>query len=144
MFLTFNHAEDLIGAFVEGGHSWRYVEYPTARPWFHVTLNEFSEKCHRPTVFHIYDVADLIELAGTAKSHIQIERVLLVSHGYLNGTGEWQMDELKEVAAVSHGDNVSLAYLLRDKRTLFENAGMRDLSGSSSRVIFASPRPSKT
>lgn len=143
MFLTFDHAEDLVGAFLEGGHSWRYVEYPTARPWFHVTLNEFSEKYHRSTVFHIHDLADLIELASAAESHIQIERVLLVSHGYLNGTGEWQMDELKEVAAVSHGDSVSLAYLLRDKRTLFENAGMRDLAGSSSHVIFASPGSSK-
>lgn len=46
MFLTFDHAEVPMGALVRGGHSWRYVEYPTTYPWFHVALIEFDGAEH--------------------------------------------------------------------------------------------------
>ncbi|MFP1518168.1 hypothetical protein [Pseudomonas aeruginosa] len=139
MFLTFDHAEVPMGALVQGGHSWRYVEYPTTYPWFHVALTEFDGTEHRSTTFHVYDAADLIELAESSEHQLQIERVLLVSPGHLNGTGSWQMDELLEIAKVGLEDRFSLVYRLRDERALFEDERARNVDALQSHTVFVSP-----
>lgn len=118
MFLTFDHAEVPMGALVQGGHSWRYVEYPTRYPWFHVALTELDGTERRVTTFHVYSAADLIELAESAEHQLQIERVLLVSPGHLNGTGSWQMDELLEIAEVGLENQISWVYRLRDESSI--------------------------
>lgn len=142
MFLTFDHAEVPMGALLKGGHSWRYVEYPTIYPWFHVTLTEVDETQRRPTTFHIYQAADLIELATSAAPQLQIEQVLLVSPGHLNGTGAWQMDELSEIAEVNLEGGSSLIYRLFDDRVLFEDERSRDMAGIQTHVVFVNPAPS--
>lgn len=139
MFLTFDHAEVPMGALVQGGHSWRYVEYPTTFPWFHVALTEFDGIEHRSTTFHVYDAADLIELAESSEHQLQIERVLLVSPGHLNGTGSWQMDELLEIAKVGLEDRFSLVYRLRGERALFEDERARNIDSTQSQTVFVSP-----
>ncbi|WP_278378606.1 hypothetical protein [Stutzerimonas kunmingensis] len=139
MFLTFDHAEVPMGALVQGGHSWRYVEYPTTYPWFHVALTEFDGSGHRSTTFHVYDAADLIELAESTGHQLQIERVLLVSPGHLNGTGSWQMDELLEIAKVGLDDQFSLVYRLSDERALFENERARNADAAQIHTVFVSP-----
>lgn len=139
MFLTFDHAEVPMGALVQGGHSWRYVEYPTTYPWFHVALTEFDGSGHRSTTFHVYDAADLIELAESTEHQLQIERVLLVSPGHLNGTGSWQMDELLEIAKVGLDDQFSLVYRLRDERALFEDERARDSDAAQIHTVFVCP-----
>lgn len=139
MFLTFDHAEVSMGALVQGGHSWRYVEYPTTYPWFHVALTEFNGSEHRSTTFHVYDTADLIELAESTEHQIQIERVLLVSPGHLNGTGSWQMDELLEIAKVRLDDQFSLVYRLSDERALFEDERARNADAAQIHTVFVSP-----
>lgn len=130
-----------MGGLVKGGHSWRYVEYPTTYPWFHVTLTEPDETGSRPTIFHIYEAADLIELATSSAHQMQIERVLLVSPSHLNGTDGWQMDELIEISEVGFGDSFSLSYRLRDGRVLFDDERARDVDGSLNHVVFVSPSP---
>jgi hypothetical protein len=127
MFLTFDHAEVPMGALVQGGHSWRYVEYPTRYPWFHVALTELDGTERRVTTFHVYSAADLIE------------RVLLVSPGHLNGTGSWQMDELLEIAEVGLENQISWVYRLRDERALFEDERARNAGAAQSRTVFVSP-----
>lgn len=139
MFLTFDHAEVPMGALVQGGHSWRYVEYPTTYPWFHVALTEFDGTEHRSTTFHVYDAADLIELAESSDHQLQIERVLLVSPGDLNGTGSWQMDELLEIVKVGLEDRFSFVYRLRDERALFEDERARNVDSTQSHTVFVSP-----
>ncbi|ETF06177.1 hypothetical protein ABW53_04965 [Stutzerimonas stutzeri] len=139
MFLTFDHAEVPMGALVRGGHSWRYVEYPTTYPWFHVALIEFDGAEHRSTTFYVYDLTDLIELADSTEHQLQIERVLLVSPGHLNGTGNWQMDELIEIAKVGLEGRSSLVYRLRDGRVLFEDERARTADASQIQVVFVSP-----
>ncbi|MDD0841411.1 hypothetical protein [Pseudomonas sp. Gutcm_11s] len=139
MFLTFDHAEVPMGALVQGGHSWRYVEYPTTHPWFHVALTEFDGAEHRATTFHVYNAADLIELAESTEHNLQIERVLLISPGHLNGTGSWQMDELLEIAEVGLEDRFSLVYRLRDERTLFEDERARNADAAQRQTVFVSP-----
>lgn len=139
MFLTFDHAEVDMGGLVQGGHSWRYVEYPTTFPWFHVALTEFDGAKHRATTFHVYNAADLIELAESTEHQLQIERVLLVSPGHLNGTGSWQMDELLEIAKVGVEDRFSWVYRLRDERALFEDQRARNADATQSHTVFVSP-----
>lgn len=139
MFLTFDHAEVPMGALVQGGHSWRYVEYPTSYPWFHVALTEFDGAEQRSTTFYVYDVTDLIELAESTEHQLQIVRVLLVSPGHLNGTSSWQMDELIEIAKVGLEGRTSLVYRLRDDRVLFEDERARTADATQSHKVFVSP-----
>lgn len=139
MFFTFDHAKVPTGALLQGGHSWRYVEYPTDFPWFHVALTEFDGAEYRSTTFHVYSAADLVELAESDTHQLRIERVLLVSPGYLNGTGNWQMDELLEIAKVELADRFSLVYRLRDFRTLFEDELARNADATKSHTVFISP-----
>lgn len=139
MFLTFDHAEAPMGALVQGGHSWRYVEYPTTHPWFHVAVTEFDGTANRATTFYVYDAADLIELAESTEHQLQIGSVLLVSPGHLNGTGAWQMDELLEIAKVDHEERFSLAYRLSDERVLFEDERARNADVAKTRTVFVSP-----
>lgn len=139
MFLTFDHAEAPMGALVQGGHSWRYVEYPTTYPWFHVALTEFDGNAHRATTFYVYDAEDLIELAESTKHQLNIESVLLVSPGHLNGTGSWQMDELREITKFDLEERCSLAYRLSDERVLFEDDRARNADASKSNTVFVSP-----
>lgn len=139
MFLTFEHAEVPMGALVQGGHSWRYVEYPTTYPWFHVALTELDGTEHRSTTFHVYSTADLIELAESTAHQLQIERVLLVSPGHLNGSGNWQMDELLEISEVSLENSFSLVYRLLDERALYEDDRARDADARQTHTVFVSP-----
>lgn len=139
MFLTFDHAEVPMGALVQGGHTWRYVEYPTTFPWFHVALTEFDGAEYRATTFHLYNADDLIELVESTEHQLQIERVLLVSPGHLNGTGSWQMDELLEIAKVGLEGRFSLVYRLRDERALFEDERARNADAAQSHTVFVSP-----
>ena len=137
MFLTMEHAEVPVGALLKGAHMWRYVEYMTARPWFHVAVLEHHDDFIRPTIYMLKDLEDLLELAGAKEQGWEIKRVHLVSPGDLNGSGDWQMDELKEILQVHVEENFSLAYVLRSGITFYEDHRVMAQVDTERRIIFA-------
>ncbi|WDH44642.1 hypothetical protein PUP66_16080 [Pseudomonas chlororaphis] len=89
-----------LGALVKGAHSWRYVEYLTSQPWFYVMALEHVEGIARPATLLIKALDDLLELEGVDNDAWEITRVHLVSPGHLNGTEDWKMERLKEIAKI--------------------------------------------
>ncbi|AZC95870.1 hypothetical protein [Pseudomonas chlororaphis] len=145
MFLTLEHAEVPLGALVKGAHSWRYVEYLTSQPWFYVMALEHVEGIARPATLLIKALEDLLELEGVDNDAWEITRVHLVSPGHLNGTEDWKMERLKEIAKIKNNGNSSLLYLLHSGVIYFENRQARSyLSNFSKEVLFRQAHDSET
>ncbi|WP_201192448.1 hypothetical protein [Pseudomonas fluorescens] len=121
MFLTFEHAEASVGALVQGGHMWRYVEYLTERPWFYVTLLEPDEESPRRAVYLIPMLEDLLELANAGEQGWTLLQVFIVSPGHLNGSGNWKMNELVSISRVYSSVRSSLAYRVDADVVYFED-----------------------
>lgn len=138
MFLTLDHAEIPVGALLKGGHTWRYVEYLAAFPYFHVTALDVDDDRTRPTTLLVYTVHDLLDLAAAESQGWRIQSVQLVSPGRMNGTGEWQMEKLREIEGIELARGTSYAYLLCSGATYFDHEETKALPRQRWRSIFCS------
>ncbi|WP_212631995.1 hypothetical protein [Pseudomonas sp. KB-10] len=138
MFLTLDHAEIPVGALLKGVHTWRYVEYLASFPYFHVTALDVDDDRTRPTTLLVYTVHDLLDLAAAESQGWEIQSVQLVSPGRMNGTGEWQMEKLREIKGIELARGTSYAYLLYSGATYFDHEATKALPWQSWRSIFCS------
>ncbi|MCY1290128.1 hypothetical protein D9M70_392550 [compost metagenome] len=136
MFLTFEHAEVPVGALVKGAHSWRYVEYISSYPYFHVTALDRDGEGERLTTLLIYTVPDLLDLAASESQGWLIQQVQLVSPGHMNGTGQWKMEELGAIEAVEFSQRTSYAYLLAGGGEYVERKEAASQPQSHRRVVY--------
>ncbi|QEY71747.1 hypothetical protein [Pseudomonas denitrificans (nom. rej.)] len=121
---------------MEGGRSWRYVEYLSSYPYFHVSALDSNEEGSRLSTLLIYTVTYLLDLASAAKQGWKILQVQLVSPGRMNGTGEWRMDDLQEISEVRWEARISYAYLLRSGVTYFEREEFRQQPQDCKQIVF--------
>ena len=76
---------------------WNQVHMPFIKPWFHVeyesTLCNGKDK-DKSVVFlsAAEQISEFIGLGG-----ITVLRIIIASPGYMNGTGQWQFELLKEI-----------------------------------------------
>ena len=138
MFLTFEHAEVPVGALVKGAHSWRYVEYISSYPYFHVTALDRDGEGERLTTLLIYTVPDLLDLAASESQGWLIQQVQLVSPGHMNGMGKWTMEELREIEAIELARGTSYAYLLASGAKYLERGEEGNQPPRNRRVVYRS------
>jgi len=127
MFLTLDHSEVPLGALLDGGRAWRYVEYLASYPYFHVSALEASDEGTRIATLLVYTVHDLLDLAAAEPQGWLIQRVQLVSPGQMNGTGEWQMDLLNEIVRTEIAGRCSYAYMLHSGASYFDQKDAQHL-----------------
>ena len=81
----------------DGHHVWSQVELVLSRPWFFVSF--LQRNGEEETVGNIFLslLEQLIELSKLQSPVFSVNEVLLVSPGWLNETGGWQMERLHSV-----------------------------------------------
>ena len=100
---------------------WSAIEFALDMPWFLGTIEFFEDgvQCYRSllttVVFHLQDGLPPLPSA-------KLVDVRLISPGWLNGTGAWQMAPLREVrSGVCRGKELMM-YGLTDSSWLIEDA----------------------
>ncbi len=112
MFMTQNHAEELLGRPFTREQFWRRVELSGDDLWYYVSTvySRVGNKGRR--YYLIEEPADLVALIGQTGERFWIERVMIVTPPWMNGTGCWQMSQLKElIAAADSSDLISVDYI---------------------------------
>ena len=137
MFLTFDHAEVPVGSLLKGGRTWRYVEYLTSFPYFHVSALDLDDDGARLATLLVYTVHDLLDLAAAESNGWQIQHVQLVSPGHLNGSGEWRMDALRRIEEAEVSRGTSYAYSLNSGATYFDREESKGLPRQHWRTVFS-------
>ncbi|MCY1307138.1 hypothetical protein D9M70_570410 [compost metagenome] len=112
------------------------MEYLASFPYFHVSALDLREGEARPTALLVYTVHDLLDLADAEPQGWKIQQVQLVSPGRMNGTGEWRMEELREIEGVERARGTSYAYQLGTGATYFDHESTKVLPRELWRPIF--------
>lgn len=122
MFATVDSAEiPLASLFCSNGdHLWSYAHIDLHTPWFYVEYQVSKGEISAKSMLLLSTVNQLIDCAS--RTDLQLTEVHLISPGYLNNTGSWQMNSLKEVMRasqiVSSIEAPVTIYRLRDGREL--------------------------
>lgn len=97
MFATVESAEiHLASPFSsDGSRFWSYAQIDLHAPWFYVEYTVSEGEISASSMLLLSTVDQLINCA--TRSDLQLTQVHLISPGYLNNTGSWQMNSLKEV-----------------------------------------------
>ncbi len=122
MFQTANCSRHPIySAFAgDGHHVWSQVDLVLSRPWFFVSfLQQTGEEEISENVF-LSLLEQLVELSRLQSPLLTVNEVLLVSPGWLNETGGWQMERLQSVWRCSDISGAVL-YRLEDGREYVES-----------------------
>lgn len=112
MFMTQNHTEELLGRPFGREHFWSRVELAYDDIWFYVSTGytRVGGKVRRYYLFT--KPSDLVALIDESRDTFWIERVMIVTPPWMNGTGSWQMSQLKELIAVADSsDLISIDYI---------------------------------
>ena len=101
MFMTQNHTEELLGRPFSREQFWSRVELAHDDIWFHVSTgySRVGGKVRRS--YLLTKPSDLVALIDETNESFWIERVMIVTPPWMNGTGAWQMSQLKELIAVA-------------------------------------------
>jgi len=112
MFMTQNHAEELLGPPASGYQFWNHVELSGDELWFYVST-AFAGAGHTGRRYYlIEEPSDLVSLMGQTGERFWIEKVMIVTPPKMNGTECWQMARLKELtAAADTSDLISIDYI---------------------------------
>jgi len=112
MFVTQNNAEELLGRPFGREQFWRHVELSGDDPWYYVSTvyPRVANKGRR--YYLIEEPSDLVALIEQTGERFWIERVMIVTPPWMNGTECWQMSQLKELIAAADSSNlVSVDYI---------------------------------
>lgn len=112
MFMTQNHTEEPLGRPFDPEQFWSRVELAYDDVWFYVSTgySRMTGKVRR--YYLLTKPADLVALIDETRENFWIERVMIVTPPWMNGTGAWQMSQLKELIAVADSsDLISIDYI---------------------------------
>ena len=112
MFMTQNHTEELLGRPFGHEHFWSRVELAYYDVWFYVSTgySRVGSKVRR--YYLLTKPSDLVALIDETRESFWVERVMIVTPPGVNGTGSWQMSQLKELIAVADSsDLISIDYI---------------------------------
>jgi len=136
VFIT-NRQAEVKGSQVmlEPGHQgWHFVQQDLISPWFHTTVVRCENSLEFHDVVFVDSLQALTPLLELTEAGVQVKSVRLVSPGWLNGTGDWHMDTLLEIAR--NQDGTSLRYTLHDGRHFYFPEAQPDTSGGYSVLLF--------
>lgn len=136
MFITTKQAEVKGSqAMLEPGHQgWHFVQKNLMSPWFHTTIVRCEGGLEFHDVVFVDSLQALTPLLEITEVGVQVTSVQLVSPGWLNGTNDWHMDTLLEIARSQ--DGTSLRYTLHDGRHFYFPEAQPDTSGVYSVLVF--------
>lgn len=102
----------------DGYRIWGDTGHRIHVPWFHVTVCQTDELGRHMRLRFISQIPQLINLAADDNGPAQMVSVRLVSPADLNGTGDWQMEPLREIwqGTEPDYDQLSTVYVLADNR----------------------------
>lgn len=144
MFIT-NRQAEVIGSqtMLEPGHQgWHFVQKDLMSPWFHTTIVRHEDGLEIHDVVFVDGLPTLTAILELKEKGVQVKSVLLVSPGWLNGTGDWQMDLLLEVDQSQ--DGTSLRYTLQDGRHFYFPDARPDASMVYCVQVFPMPEGDRT
>ncbi|MFJ3051891.1 hypothetical protein [Pseudomonas nitroreducens] len=137
MFLTFEHGEVPPGVPIDNGRTWRYVEYLSSYPYFHVSALARDDAEVRETTLLIYTVYDLVDLSLAKPQGWEILEVRLVSPRCVNKGQGWQMDALRCIEEVECDGRLRYVYLLKSGETYFDRDEIQGLPREARRLVYA-------
>jgi hypothetical protein len=147
MFITNKQAEVKGSqAMLEPGHQgWHFVQQHLMSAWFHATIVRCEDGLEFQDVVFVDSLQALTPLLELTEAGVQVRSVQLVSPGWLNGTGDWHMDTLLEIARSQ--DGASLRYTLHDGRNFYFPEAQPDAPREYSVMVFSTreddgPNPS--
>ena len=80
----------------DGEHVWDLVSFILNQPWFHVTIlvtDDHGDKFERSVMLkELHQIVALLQ-----RNDLKLRFVDVVSPGFVNGSGRWKMEPLKEV-----------------------------------------------
>lgn len=124
MFETHNNAELFLPKALapNGERLWSYVGMHVHVPWFYIEYAVDHENMKLRTVLFLSSVEQLKSL--TEQENIEITQAHVVTPGYVNKTGTWKMDRLKQVVQATNnlGETefpVSIYVLMNGKEIIF-------------------------
>lgn len=136
MFIT-NRQAEVKGSRVmlEPGHQgWHFVQKNLISPWFHTAIVRCEDGLEFQDVVFVDSLQSLTSLLELTEAGVHVRSVQLVSPGWLNGTGDWHMDTLLEIARSQDGN--SLRYSLHDGRHFYYPETQPDASTKYSVLVF--------
>lgn len=122
MFATVESAEiHLASPFSsDGNRFWSYAQIDLHAPWFYVEYMVSESGISASSMLLLSTVDQLVNFSK--RPDLQLTQVHLISPGYLNNTGSWQMNSLKEIiraTQIVNGIEVPITiYKLGDGREL--------------------------
>lgn len=136
MFITNKQAEVKGSqAMLEPGHQgWHFVQQHLMSPWFHTTIVRCEDGLEFHDVVFVDGLQALTSLLELTETGVQVRSVQLVSPGWLNGTGDWHMDILLEIARSQ--DGASLRYTLHDGRHFYFPEAQPEISRKYSVLVY--------
>lgn len=87
-------------------HVWDLVSFILDQPWFHVTFlvtGDHAEEFERSVM--LKELHQIIELSQ--RNDLKLRFVDVVSPGFVNGSGRWKMEPLKEVWLCKQEDDLN-------------------------------------
>lgn len=140
MFITHRQAE-VNGslAMLEPDHQgWHFVQQHLMSPWFHTTIARCEEGLEICDVLFVDTLEALMSILELRENGCQVKAVQLVSPGWLNGSGDWRMEVLAEMAQSQ--DGTSLQFTLQDGRHYFFPETQPDASAAYSIPVYKKPQ----
>ncbi|MHA6232990.1 hypothetical protein [Pseudomonas fluorescens group sp. PF-69] len=136
MFITNRQAEAKCSeVMLEPGHQgWHFVQQQLMSPWFHTTIARCEDGLEIHDVVFVDSLQALTSLLELTEVGVKVKSVKLVSPGWLNGSGDWRMERLLEVARSQ--DGASLRYTLIDGRHYYYPEAQPGSSATFSELMF--------
>lgn len=125
-----------MGVPLNGGQTWRYVEYLSSYPYFHVSARDWEGHEASETTLLIYTVADLVDLSLAKSQGWEVLAVQLVSPPHINKGRGWRMDALKSVEEVKLEGRLSYLYMLETGELFSDRDDLKLLSSEYRRVVY--------
>ena len=139
MFRTPIAAEEpLFGRlFGEDYRVWKYVELTLPHVWFYVTIVERVQTIEVKSILMLDSVPLLEDLLSAPHSGRYVESIHLVTHGRLNGSGDWHMERLLRIEHLSDQDSVAHLYEVKNSTTYIDgDRGLMTRVRAQRSVIF--------
>ncbi|MGE6528584.1 hypothetical protein [Stutzerimonas stutzeri] len=114
MFTTYWHAEIPMPRSIAGPQQlWRFVELEHHGPWFYLTINKGTGTKNWRSMIFVATEEEFELMLEDIVAGARIEAVQIVTPARLNGTGNWQMEELTELVRIHDSENGVLGYDFR-------------------------------
>ncbi|MGO0628676.1 hypothetical protein ACTORR_01150 [Pseudomonas sp. SAR267] len=136
MFVSDSRAEvkGLAALLEPGQRGWHVMLKPQVSPWFHASLIVFENGFETRTMVFIDSVHSLISWMEIEQGENRMESLQLVSPAWLNGSQNWQMDDLSEIAQCLKWG--AIRFTLTDGTFLYYPDPAPQLEGDYAKLIY--------